>query len=56
MIFEAPKSVFCKAILYKYIDKTHFNYKIKKNRSSFFIFFLKGGKVRKEYGGKKMLR
>ena len=36
-------------MLYKYIDKHIFNYKIVKNSH-----FLKGGKVRKENGGKKM--
>ena len=62
MIFEAHQNpyfvrLYCINILTKHI----FNYKIIKNRSSFCIFVLKGGKVRKENGGKenvnqKMLR
>ena len=54
MIFEAHQNpyfvrLYCINILTKHI----FNYKIVKNMSSLFIFF-KGGKVRKENGGKKM--
>ena len=47
MIFEAhQKSVFCINILTNYI----FNYKKNKNRSSFFVFFL-----REERCAKKMV-
>ena len=54
MIFEAHQNLYfvrlyCINILTKHILTTKL-----KNRSSFFIFFLKGGKVRKENGGKKM--
>ena len=55
MIFEAHQNpyfvrLYCINILTKHI----FNYKIVENMSSIIVYIFKGGKVRKENGGKKM--
>ena len=55
MIFEAHQNpYFVRLYFINILTKHIFNYKIVKNRSSFFIYFFEGGKVRNENGGKKM--